>query len=304
MKKELNKNNQAVINQYKLVIGTRTVQNKNTVFINPAIEFLTWLEARGVNDITELANDPQLMIDYIEFLNVRPHKRTGNPLAPSTVVKFKYSVSIFLEELVNLKILKSAYYTHKRAKNEYIGRTPFTREEIELLYACCETKLEKMILHLGYSFGMRRGGIKNLTVADINFNKGYLVVRKGKYNKRREIFNPDNVLADLEDYLTTERQDVLVKRGTFHVEEFIVSDRHGTGVHGSFVNRRFKEILKRSGIERDGSLHDLRASIITHLLDAGMPMEKVQEFSGHTLVDTVHIYAMKRKMIDNLKMVA
>jgi site-specific recombinase XerD len=100
-----------------------------------------------------------------------------------------------------------------------------------------------------------------------------------------------------------QRQSILVDNGKFIEESFLVNTL-GNRMTGNYIAKRFKAILKRSGINRDGSLHCLRATVITQLVEAGMPIEKVQEFSGHVCVDTVHVYAMKRKMKDNLKMVA
>lgn len=303
MRESLSNKNQDILNQYEITIQNKEIENKNSVFINPAVDFLLWVEQRGIFDIKELDKDPQLIVDYIDYLKIRPNKKTGNPLSKSMVVKLRYAVAVFVEDLYKQKVLKKNYYSRKRVKNEYIGRTPFTHEEIKQLYDACTTKLERMIIHLAYSFGMRRSEIIKLNHDEVEFDKGYLVVRKGKKFKRREVFNPDKILADLKDYLITDRQEELVNSGMYLQESFLVNSK-GKRIDKGNLAVKFKAILNRSDVQRGGSLHDLRASIISHLLEAGMAMDKVQKFAGHSNIDTVHLYAMKRKLYQNLNIAA
>ena len=303
MRNTLNKNFQDVLGQFETVMATKDIENMKSTFISPTIDFLVWLESKGICEIKRLDNNPEITIEYLEYIYLRPNKRTGNPLSASMKTKLRYALTVLLEELVNLGILKKAFVTSKRTKNEYVGRNPFTPEEIKQLYTACETKLERMIMNLGYSFGMRRTEIQRLNHGDVNYSKGFVIIKKGKFSKRREVFNPDNILNEMRDYLISDRQNLLVKKNNFMEESFLVNSR-GKRLKGAYANSLFKAVLERSEVNREGSLHDLRASIISHLLEAGMPMEKVQEFAGHSVIDTVHVYAMQRKMSKNFKNVA
>ncbi len=54
---------------------------------------------------------------------------------------------------------------------------------------------------------------------------------------------------------------------------------------------RLKKLLKKAGINKNISLHNLRHSIATHLLQAGMSLEQIGVFLGHRSLDSTQIYA-------------
>lgn len=301
---ELNKEYIGLLNDYRIEIQSRDYQNSESGYVKPVEQFLHWLMVRGISSIKQLEKDPQILLDYYDYVELeRVNQRTGELLSVSMKTKLLSAVSILIEELVKKDKLKSAYFSTKRAREEYQYREPFTREEIQQFYDNCKDETDKIVLHLAYSFGLRRGAIHRLNIDDIMYAKGYLVVRNAKNNKRREVFNPDNILNDLKNYITSERQEIIVKNGKFS-EPAVILNNNGNRLSGDGIAERFKAILKRSGVEKYGTLHNLRTSIITHLTEAGMPMEKVQQFAGHTIIDTVQVYAKRRQINNNYKLVA
>jgi integrase/recombinase XerD len=72
-------------------------------------------------------------------------------------------------------------------------------------------------------------------------------------------------------------------------------------MRGDSYNRALKEILKRAEIEKGITLHHLRHSIATHLLENGLSIEFVRDFLGHAHLESTQIYAkVKSYQLKNL----
>ena len=65
---------------------------------------------------------------------------------------------------------------------------------------------------------------------------------------------------------------------------------HGTAANGGWCWRRFKYLAALAGLPREISLHHLRHSIATHLLEGGLSIEQVRDFLGHSFLETTQIY--------------
>ena len=74
---------------------------------------------------------------------------------------------------------------------------------------------------------------------------------------------------------------------------FLVSDR-GSRMTGSTMNKRLKELLTRTSIDKNVTLHGLRHTIANHLLEV-MEVEWVQKLLGHVSLDTTLIYTQGKE---------
>jgi integrase/recombinase XerD len=74
------------------------------------------------------------------------------------------------------------------------------------------------------------------------------------------------------------------------VQEAFIIGSFGKPMKGTSMNTRLKILCERAGIEKQISLHGLRHSIATHLLQQGMPLEQISKFLGHTSLDSTQIY--------------
>lgn len=102
---------------------------------------------------------------------------------------------------------------------------------------------------------------------------------------------------ELESYYLEERINQTKVRDT---EAFIL-DTTGVRISGDSCNRLLKKILERLEIKKEITLHHLRHSIATHLLESGLSIESVRDFLGHGHLETTQIYAkVSQKQLQKL----
>lgn len=151
------------------------------------------------------------------------------------------------------------------------------------------TAQDKALLSLYYGCGLRRSEGTALDIRDIQWSNARLIVRHGKFNKRREIPLHQRVLKDLRHYYQEERpQRLRAERPT----KALLINRRGQRMEGKDANIRIQQLAKSTEIERDISLHVLRHGIATHLLDNGMALEHIQKFLGHGSLDVTENYVL------------
>ena len=104
----------------------------------------------------------------------------------------------------------------------------------------------------------------------------------------------EKVSRDLKTYALMERNP---KGG----ERAFMTNRIGTRTSGNSYNNILKKILERSEIKKEITLHCLRHSIATHLLESGLSVEYVRDFLGHKHLESTQIYTrVKSKQLWNL----
>jgi integrase/recombinase XerD len=160
--------------------------------------------------------------------------------------------------------------------------------EVRQILACLRRPYYRVCLTTIYSCGLRlREGV-SLQVGDIDSERKMLHVRQGKGNKDRYVPLPDNTLKMLRDYWSTHHHPVWL---------FPAPTRAGVPLSSatqpmdpSSVQRAFKAALQESGVQKDASVHTLRHSYATHLLEAGVNLRLIQAYLGHSSPKTTAIY--------------
>lgn len=223
---------------------------------------------------------------FYEHLQQRPHKKQGGGLSEVYIHHHVYAIRVFfnwLERTGAIKYNPISVMKFKSPKNN--PRQPLTQEEIQILFAAAETVKETAILHLFYSCGLRRSEAEMLNTKDVHFKKQILYVREGKGARRRAVPMPARVSRELENYYQEERRTVMSKD-----REAFMLNRTNTRMLGASYNKALKEILKRTAIKPETTLHHLRHSIATHLLESGISLEYVRDFLGHACLESTQIY--------------
>lgn len=265
-------------NNYLIDIGYR--KSTKAMIVNGVKEYLTFI---NYNDNLRLTTTAKEIKIYHNYLKVRPNKRTDGGLSESYINHQIYSLKVFFEWLVSLEQIEFNPMAELQFKTpSKKPRKVLSIAEIKQLYNATKTHLERAILGLYYGCGLRRSEGIDLQINDIHFSKGMLYVKSGKNNKRRAVPMSKQVKDDLKNYLLLERDNP-------YITDFLLN-RNKEKISGNTCNKLLKELLLKTGLETAISLHNLRHSIATHLLNGGMSLEYVQTFLGHSSIETTQIY--------------
>jgi integrase/recombinase XerD len=139
-----------------------------------------------------------------------------------------------------------------------------------------------------YSCGLRLQEGTHLQVADIDSARLMIHVRHGKGAKDRYVPLPERTLALLRQYWATHRNPVLLFPSPGHGEVPLATSTEP--MHKSSVQDAFHAALKASGLNKHASVHTLRHSWATHLLEAGVNLRLIQEWLGHSSPATTSVY--------------
>lgn len=225
--------------------------------------------------------------DHYEYLKQRPNKTRPGNLSDSVVSMHMYSIRLFYDYLEQTGIITENPTTLTSfPKAKYKERIILTGEEIGQLYSAADTMKEKAFLALFYGCGLRRSEAEKLNVQDMDMESGLLYVREGKGKKRRAVPMSEKVKADLGNYINLERKYEV----KLHHEASLMINGRGTRMTKSTYYKFFGRLLVKSGINKPVSIHNLRHTIATHLLESGLEIEQVRSFLGHAELETTQIY--------------
>jgi integrase/recombinase XerD len=272
---------------------------------NYLCEFLHWLEQKGLLDITKITS--QEISNYYNYISERPSKKDGGILSQKTThshMRIIRDLFIMLQKESKIKInpCGTLKFPYPKSTEE---RTVLDQKEIKQLYKVSETAQEKAILSLAYGCGLRVGELTNCNIEDIRLREKILIVPKGKGNKRRVVPISSGVVKDLADYYYKEREALTKGRDYKPTQSaFMLHSRGGRMRKGTY-NKYLKRIIERTQNkeirDKQITIHNLRHSIATHLLEQGIPVEQVRLFLGHSQLETTQIYThISRKQIENL----
>jgi site-specific recombinase XerD len=146
------------------------------------------------------------------------------------------------------------------------------------------------MLALYYGCGLRLNEGVQLDVSDLLFEKGLLLVRKGKGNKERYVPMTQAVKEDLKNYLSNSRPMLLGERG----EDALLLNYRGKRISGEMLLLRLRRLQAHSSqaglAGKVIGMHSLRHSIATHLLHNGMKLVQIARFLGHSSIESTQIY--------------
>jgi site-specific recombinase XerD len=130
-------------------------------------------------------------------------------------------------------------------------------------------------------------------VGDIDAARGWVHVHRGKGAKDRYVPLPTTTLEWLREYWTTHRHPRFLfpadgRRPTQGVGARKQSPTAATPIRPSTVQKAMKSIVEQLNFGKKVSIHTLRHSYATHLLEAGVSLKVIQQYLGHSSLQTGH----------------
>ena len=276
------------------ILGYSNAMRKN--YPTQLCEFLYWLEKQEITHINYI--EDHHIKKYYQELKQRPNKTRGGALSNSYLNSHLQSLQKFREYLKKHHVKPFNLPIKREKENQEEKLNIVSQEQIKDLFMATSYSnplprfraRQKALLVCLYSCGMRRNEVLNLEIQDILFDKERIYVRKGKNYKER--FIPINTynLQILEDYVYDTRMEFKKSSESKYV---FISER-SIQMSGDALENDLKQIVKatqdRQLIEKKITPHALRHSISTHFLQAGMKIEDIQQFLGHSSLESTQIY--------------
>lgn len=252
------------------------------------IAFFHYLESNNINELKQIS--PKTIDDYYNHIQHRKSSNTNQDLKHKTIQDYMRYIKNYLEHAREQGKIETNPASHLAFKYifEEVERFIFTKEQIQELYQVSNL-LEKNILNIGYGCGLRVGEIEKINTQDVKLQDKKVIVQCGKNHKRRIVPINTKIRNDLQEFIQTQKRES---------QEALFINTKNTRMREWTFNRILKEIATRTSFGSQLSkqeinkisFHSLRHSIATHLLQNGMKLEKVQDFLGHTNIESTTIY--------------
>lgn len=185
-------------------------------------------------------------------------------------------------KLLTVYVLKRKWkeFDIPRPKRELRLPTVLSKDEVCRIIKVTTNLKHKTLIMLTYSAGLRVGEVLNLKLTDINSDRMQIMIRQAKGHKDRNVMLSEQILNQLRIYWKEYRPAVYLFEGYKS--------------HRPYSSRSAQELFKKSvklaGIRRHVTMHTLRHSFATHLVEKGVDIHVVQRLLGHCHLKTTTGY--------------
>lgn len=168
----------------------------------------------------------------------------------------------------------------------------FAPEEVEVFLRTIRNIKHKAVMALIYACGLRRGEVLNLRISAVDSKRRMLCIKEAKGNKDRLVPLPEGIIILLREYYKECRPLIWLFEGNVRGKQYSESSLRET----------FVKVKKKAGLRKKLTLHRLRHSYATHLLENGVDLRFIQELMGHRSSKTTEIYThVTTKSIEKIK---
>ncbi len=269
---------QKVLHKYIRALRIKQyAENTQRVYLYMFKGFLRHTYPRPLKNISK-----QEIEDYLIQLTDNKKKSKSYVNQSINSIKFYYE-KVLMQD-------REVYYLERPFKDQRLPIVLNEREVEQLLQSIRNIK-HKSILCLIYSSGLRIGELSRLKISDIDSYNNLLVVRKGKGSKDRITIISDKILVLLRRYFREYRPKTWLFEGP-----------GGKSYSASSIRQIFNRAKIKAGIQKYATVHTLRHSFATHLLEKGTDIKYIQQLLGHNSIRTTAIYThITQKAWKNIK---
>lgn len=247
-----------------------------------------------VEKLIEYFNKPPDKISDDELREYFLYLQNTKKYSRATMTIALCSIKFFYEKTLNTKFEVFNIVRPKRG-----GKLPvvLSREEVRAILKNIHVLRHRVCLTLIYSCGLRLKEGLGLKVNQIDSKRMLIHIQQAKGNHDRYVPLPQSTLQLLRLHYKSHRNPVYV---------FPAPGRGGNNEHtsnkplpDSSIQTVFKKSLREMHINKDASVHTLRHSYATHLLEDGTDIRIIQEYLGHRSIRTTMIYTQLTPLIKN-----
>ncbi|MGL2993392.1 tyrosine-type recombinase/integrase [Flavobacterium sp. TSSA_36] len=212
-----------------------------------------------------------------------------NKLSASYQNQLVNAIKLFFQTIRDTKMLVDKIH---RPKREKVLPNVLSKEEVKLILNAHSNIKHKMMLSLIYSCGLRCGELLALRPVHIDSKRNIVVIKNAKGKKDRIAPLSPKILAMLREYYKMYQPSTYLFEGQIK----------GQPYDARSLQLILKQALQKTGIVKPATLHWLRHSYATHLLESGTDLRYIQELLGHNSSKTTEIYThVSTKSLQQIK---
>jgi len=240
-------------------------------------EFINYYNTTETEDI-----DESMITDFLRYLVIERKVSSSYQNQAINSVKFYYERVLGGQRKI---------YLVERPREEKTLPTVLNEKEIAELLNCTNNIKHKAILMLGYSAGLRLSELTNVKLKDIDSERMQIRIENAKGNKDRYSILSPNLLVVLRKYFLDYKPKIWLFEGA-----------DGAQYSKRSIQLVMQDSVKKAGIKKKVSVHSLRHSFATHLLEGGTDLRYIQSLLGHGSSKTTEIYThITTKGFDQIK---
>jgi site-specific recombinase XerD len=169
-----------------------------------------------------------------------------------------------------------------------------SEDEVRQIFRVIHNLKHRIMIMMAYACGFRVSELVSLRLEDIDVQRGLIHVRGAKGKKDRYTILPQSMIPLLHHYSTV--------GGLGHSGWLFPGAKPGTHLAVRSIQEVLQDALRRAGITKAASMHTLRHSFATHMLERGTDLRYIQELLGHRSPKTTQIYThVSAKVLGRLK---
>lgn len=262
----LSKDHYVILENFKTYLRQkRYSKNTETTYVGVLVVFFRFHNAKDIKDI----NEADVVLFNQDYILQRGYGRTfQNQVTSALKLFYKYydHRNLIVEEI-------------ERPKKEKRLPEILSKEEVKQLLISIKNVKHKTILSLVYACGLRIGEALSLKIDDIDSTRGFIHIKHAKGAKDRYVPLSDKTLALLRHYYQLHRP-----------KKYLFEGVDGGMYSQESCRKILRKAIRSTRIKKHVTLHTLRHSYATHLLESGTDLRYIQTILGHNSPKTTMIY--------------
>ena len=276
------------INEYFTMLSLDKSKHTVSSYMRAVEKFINFLNIQTLEDLDAVTPlDCRKFQEKLKNTEIKP----GKMMAKSSINANVRPLKVIFNWLVEQEYLeKSPFDKVKALKQEKKIPVFLSEEETIAIINACESLLDKMLIVLFVTTGMRREEIASLKLSQVD---DCSINVYGKGSKEREVFLQDEVCDLFREYMKVRN-----RKPKYKASEYAFVSRNGKKFTGAGLWYKIKTLAIKSGIPEERakkiSPHSLRHTFTANMIESGADIRVIQGALGHSSLSTTERYAHLR----------